>query len=198
MNDIIPRDEVRVDRRSIRQAIVERLRELHLPYGARVFSNRQIPVSIRQLPAVAVYTLREEISIWTESPRRYKRELELVIEILAGVPPPVDGAVDIAQASDGLDDQIDGIVLEIESRLERDQTLSGLVHDVSHKRYEYEPVDQGERRMAFARLIETVVYSTEAGERPESGFPPLRVVQSRLGRPGSPDQALHDVHQINR
>lgn len=197
MDALEPRPEERVDRRAIRAAVVEMILELHGPWGRRVFQNRLIPLATRRLPAVAVYTLREDDEVLTVSPRRYKRTLELVVEILSSARPPADTGVDSAAPSDGLDDEIDGIALEIERRLERDQTLGGLVVDSRALRWEYEPIDQGDPRLAFGRLVWQIEYQTEAGEEPESGFPPLREVQSSLGRPGSPDQALRDVHRID-
>lgn len=187
----------RRDRREIRAAIVERLRGLHLDFGQRVYSNRVRPLWPKGLPTCVVYTLREELEIANVAPRQYERTLEVVIELAAKLPAPVDGSLDVTAAGDGLDDYLDGLVREVEERLERDQTLGGLVQDVYHKRFEFEPVVEGEERFAFARLFESVVYYTPAPERPEAGFDPLRSVESALQVQGSDELLLRDRLVLN-
>lgn len=167
----------RTDRPMIRAEVIKRLRDLDLAFGKRVFANRARALSARRLPACSVYTLREDITEWCQSPRIYERKLELAIEIVAGVRPPASAVNDLAQATDGLDDQLDLLAREVEMRLERDVTLGGLVSDIQHKRVEYDPGEDGEERYGVIVLIEEVTYRTEAAERPEAGFEPLREVQ---------------------
>ncbi len=182
-----PREEPeRRDRREIRAAVVERLRGLHLDFGQRVYQNRIRPLWPKGLPTVVIYTLREEVEVANVAPRQYERTLELVVELCAKLPAPADGSLDVVQTGDGLDDLLDGLAREVEERLERDQTLGGLVQDLQHKRFEFEPVDNGEERFAFARLFESITYYTPAPERPEAGFDPLRSVESSL-QVGGPD-----------
>lgn len=150
--------------------------DLHLDLGHRVFSNRERALAEGALPAAIVYTLRETEEIWQEAPRIYKRKLELVIELAAARKAPADGAKDLDGSGDDLDDYLDGLVLEIEKRFERDPTLGGLVEDLQHVRFEYEPAREGALRIGFARMIEEVEYFTEAPEEPEYGLAPLREI----------------------
>lgn len=185
---VLPGEFDRVDRDTIVEHVVDVLRKMNLLFEERVYANRPRPLNPHPTPKCVVYTLSEDYSIWQESPRVYERKLELVIQISAGIKPLADGAADVAASSDGLPAMMRAMMDPIELRLEHDQTLGGLVADVQHKRYEYEPVESGEMRFAFARLFEQVTYLTEAGERPESGFTPLRTIhlETSAGPPHSP------------
>src|SRR5690606_38176082 len=78
--------------------------------GGRVYNSRVFPV--RDLPAIAVYTLREGSTLATLR-RRTTRILQVVIDIHA-------------QATERVDDDLDAIATEVEKRLEADWQLSGL------------------------------------------------------------------------
>jgi hypothetical protein len=169
-----------VDRRLIRRELVDRLRSMGLPFERRVFANRLRAHWPEKLPACCVYTLREDISVVNAAPRRYEHKLEVSIQILAARPPAAEAVEDVTRRSDGVDDDLDWMAGEVSARLDRDQTLGGLVDDVQHQRVDYAPEREGEERYASLVLTEQVTYYTEAGERPEGGFDPLRVVQIDL------------------
>lgn len=97
-------------RTRIRRRVVELLRGATVA-GQRVWANRFLPLTNRELPAILVYALDESIDpdSRTTAPRELTRRLSLA----------VDGIV--AAGSEGeIDDALDALSLEIETALHRD------------------------------------------------------------------------------
>lgn len=97
-------------RKLIRLALAQHLKRSYLVAAANVFPSRSEPLSKDyELPAMCVYGTRETITLWQESPRQYKRELDLRVEII------VEGT--------GADDQLDDIGHEVEQLIGRSNRL---------------------------------------------------------------------------
>lgn len=91
-------------RTQIRDEVVKLLRGT-APSRMRVFAMRRMPLQAEQLPAILVYTLAEDAAVETMSgPRFLSRDLDLVVE-------------GVAQDNDTLEDTLDSLAVEIESRL---------------------------------------------------------------------------------
>lgn len=97
-------------RKLIRRAAADALMN-HTLAGANVFASRSAPLwEGYELPAICVYGMREVITLEQESPRKYRRELELRIEVAA------TGA--------DADDTLDDIGNQIEQRIGRSNRLT--------------------------------------------------------------------------
>lgn len=167
----------------MRKAICEDLRELRTAMGDRVFANRTKPYWEDGLPGCSVYTLNMDKELVQAAPRRWKRTLELVVEISLSARPPATAPA-VEPASEGVDDPLDQLADVVERYLERERRLGGLVDDVRHKRQTYDAPGQGQERYGFLRLFEEVVWHTDAGDDPEGGLDPLRTVT--LEAPAAP------------
>lgn len=111
-------------RKLIRKAAAAYLKN-RTPAGANVFASRCAPLWDQEdsveLPAICVYSGREAITLFQESPRLYKRELELKVEIGA------NGETDNGEPSsdpDFLDDQLDDIGDAVERVIARSNRLT--------------------------------------------------------------------------
>lgn len=86
-------------RKLIRDKVVSLLSGSIPAVGSRVYSSRSKKLWRESLPAIAVYTRIENISINSTSPLDYKRDIRLVIEIADDSPFDVDDRLDdIAEA----------------------------------------------------------------------------------------------------
>lgn len=72
--------------------------------GAHVFTNRPTPLWQPEIPAICIYTLEEPASLASQSPRVYRREPRLAIELFV-------------QASGNCDDLMDDFSLQVEDIL---------------------------------------------------------------------------------
>lgn len=98
-------------RKTIRHAIANVLLN-NTSAGAHVYASRTRKLSKESLPAILVYTNNEDVEVFNESPREYRRTLTLGIEIAA-------------RADDDLDDTLDDIAQEVERILSENQTPGG-------------------------------------------------------------------------
>lgn len=135
-------------RQEIRDKVVELLTGI-AEVNERVFPNRARRLFEEELPAILVYTKSETGEIGVQAPREYKRTLKLAIEI-------------VAKADEDLDNDLDDIAKEIETRLFRNETLDGLVSDVQYSDTEIEFEPEAQVPVGAARLTFDVEYWTEA------------------------------------
>ena len=68
-------------RQTIREA-VQKILLNETEAGGNVYMNKMIPPQHENLPEIIIYTKDETITMQTNAPREYKRELDLVIEIM--------------------------------------------------------------------------------------------------------------------
>lgn len=117
--------------------------------GSRVYSTRLYRTETANLPCLLIYTKSEPVSVDSLHPRRYERQLELV----------VDG---IASATSNLDDTLDAIGLEVEEALAANQSLDGLAKDTVFTGSEIEFNAEGQQPVGTIRLTFNVFYRTAA------------------------------------
>lgn len=116
-----------VRRKGIRQGVVGILKAansgtgLGNGVGLNIFSSQASPNWKEDLPLVVVYARSETITELNVSPREYRRNLQLVFEVIAEAPEDPNSA-------DGtlLEDLLDDIAEEIETELNRDETVGEL------------------------------------------------------------------------
>lgn len=98
-------------RKQIRKAAIAALQNLATT-GSRVFESRVYPLAKAKLPGLCIYT-PAEASGREESPTESMRDLTLMVHGLAAI-------------SDKLEDELDGIALEVEIALDNEGELAGL------------------------------------------------------------------------
>lgn len=99
----------------VRRAIREKVQAIlkgRTPAGDSVFVSRAIPSDTEYLPVVLIYTTGERVNDFDESPKRYRREMSLLIEcIVAG------------DDDEDLDDKIEILADAVEALIEDDDQL---------------------------------------------------------------------------
>lgn len=117
--------------------------------GANVFASRSAPMwEDYELPAICIYGTRETITLQDESPRKYRRELELRIEVAA------TGA--------DADDQLDDIGNQVEQCIGRSNRLTyakeQTVADILLAGEQLEYRTEGKRTIGALVISYTVTY----------------------------------------
>lgn len=139
-----------------RQVIGAKVRDLLLgktAAGERVYLNRFLTLRNRELPAVLVYPLSEEVdpASATTAPRELTRRLELAI----------DGLV---AAEEAADTAMNALALEIEQALAADPYLAGESGDLILTDTELAVDTVGDRLVGRVALTFEVTYRTMAPE----------------------------------
>lgn len=138
-------------RQQIRERVATTLASSGSSAGSRVYSTRVVSLDETLLPAICVYTMRDEGAVEYEgSPRSYMRTLALVIEAYARV------------ASD-LDDALDSLCVSIEEALAADRFVNNLAFETEYLMTEIlltaiQGTDGGDRQIGVARLTYRVRY----------------------------------------
>src|SRR4051812_43450603 len=101
----------------------------------RVITTQLRPYRSPQLPAIGIYTLKEEVDPASaqSAPRELKRHPRLVLE-----------AVTRLTADSNIDDYLDGWAEEIEKAIAKDDTLGGTASDCWLSETEFEFGMQGD------------------------------------------------------
>ncbi len=133
----------------IRQHVAARLRGVALAGMAdRVQESRELPVNEDELPRILVYTLGEVSEPWSKSPDRLQRDLELVVEIVAG------GIRFLDQYGDGIANVIEHVVMT-------DPGQGGLAVDTWLSSTQVAFAEQQAVDLVLVRLMFTCRYQTE-------------------------------------
>lgn len=171
-------------RHLIRDAVVALLVAMpQTAAGARVFPNRVIPVQHREVPMIAVYTLREDVKPYSDSPRILKRTLELGITI-----------IEARTEDDPVDALVDLIAEQVEAKLRVDRTLGGLCQDVIYNGFDAAFDHKGLELTGGGRLRYQVIYETT---EPEGDLDPAPFEEAHtdfdLAPPDGETEASDDV-----
>jgi hypothetical protein len=137
-----------LQRKAIRQALKDALLN-KTDCGARVYTNRVLPVWNSNLPAILIYTQSETREVYNDAPRLMKSNLHVSIEIIA------DGLSDI-------DDTLDILGSQVEYELNQDHILGDLCEDVIQESCEQTINEQGEKFVGSSVLTYSVPYYAEA------------------------------------
>lgn len=136
-------------RKQIRAAVVTAIKNAATAAGNRVFANRKNPLWETEAPCIAVYTDKESVRVFNESPRQYERKVQLIVSIA------VDPAVNV-------DDQVDDISEEVEAAMAKDETFGGLTAECLLVDTEVEILDEGKELMGYGHLTFEILYYTFA------------------------------------
>jgi hypothetical protein len=139
-----------------RKIIRKKIRELLLNKTKaceRVYTNQASPTWIENLPAIIIYSLSEDITKFNQAPRELKRDLQVVIEIMAsGAEEPNTACHNTAE------DCLDDIAEQVECIMSKSETLDGVCDDNILSSIEFDFVPEGQKPVGSARLIYTVTY----------------------------------------
>ena len=139
------------DRKALRQAAAKALKG-HTDAEDRVYPSRVTTVlgrGDRHLPMLLVYTQDESAAEWNAAPRMYRRDLQLVVEVLE-------------EADSGVDDQLDDIAAQVERAIEMDDTLGGLADHTLLQSSTQGLDDSTHRTLGVHRMIYEVSYIQHA------------------------------------
>jgi len=168
-----------VERRTIRTFFAEALKGRTIA-GENVRANRSDPiVPERELDgqevfaSLLVYALTEAIEVATDSPREYRRTLELAVEVFAQGGPEVD-ATALEDLIDDTADQIECAVDPLIPQLLRvrvpgtDELLSVNPSTSFLERVEVGFDSRGVQLAGAARVVYRIAYSTGVDEREQA------------------------------
>lgn len=171
------------ERKAIRAAAASRIRAAATVAGQRVFASRAINIDPSRLPAVAVYSVEEGVSVFEEAPRRYKRELEVVIEMFSAAPVGVDDELD------DLATAVESVMAEFEPQEELRTVLT---------RVEGPTIDaEGEVPIGAVRLTYVVDYYTYPDAPIEQDAAGVTVIHDLGQKFDEPDQDPTAVDEID-
>jgi len=146
-------------RKKIRKAIQSILKNKTLAEG-RVYTNQSTASWAEDLPIILIYARSEDLDVFNEAPKEWKRTINWAIEVIAKGPedPIEDDGCDL------LEDIIDDIAEKIECELSRDDTLNCTVDEVNLASVEFAYEGDGETPIGSARLIYQTTHYTSAPE----------------------------------
>jgi len=127
--------------------------------GDRVFTNRAKKMWKTEYPAIIIYTKNEPAEIRDASPRKYRKSLSLVIELLLKIDKEDQ---DNKETEDILDDSMDDFCEIIEQRIFANETLNGLVSDTILTNTEMDHGVDGDSEIAGAQLTFECTYDSLA------------------------------------
>lgn len=119
----------------------------------KVYENRIAQWWPEKLPAISIYSRSESSEIWNVAPRKYKRKINISVEI-------------VHVASDDIDDKLDLICDQVEAILNGDDTLQGVCDDVIYQGTQLSIVEDAKELFAVAKLDYEVTYASYHGINP--------------------------------
>lgn len=150
---------------SRRKAIRDQVKELLLgktDVGERVFSNPSNPTWAEELPVILIRSLSESTEKYAEAPREFKRDLQILVEII------VQGQEDGTCPEDCamyVEDKLDQIAFQVDCFLLADDRLGcdvstekAIADNFEPTSAEFDFVSEGEKPIGLARLIYTATY----------------------------------------
>ena len=135
-------------RKAIRDAVVKLLVDAGTDAGADVFPTREVPWRSVELPGIAVYAL-EEASQRPHPQGNLDRQLTLAVHA-------------VVQLSEGVDDALDALSLQIEKAMAADQSLGGTALFSYLSATEIEVDESASQPVGGIRLAYAVRYHTSA------------------------------------
>lgn len=154
------------------------------PAPVKVYNARILPFDAPMLPAIAVYALNEESEKFDEAPRRYKRTVEIVAEV-------------VVQATDVYADIADDLMQQVEQLIAKDVTLNKQLSDGFLHGVRVEMRAEGAQPIIAQGLVIDGVYYTfwpDAADVPLPAFTNFTVTYN-LGN-NQPPGTLPDGNQL--
>jgi len=157
-------------RNQIRDAAVALLRSYFEP-GIKVYSTRVSPYQQKEwnteLPAIAVYTLKDVGKLMDAAPRTYERHVELAVEVLT------EGKA----RAEVIDAGLDNLCRAVEILMLSDDTLGGTCNDLLYASTVMDFGDAGDPNVGVARIFFDAEYlDTQPNAAQAEGLPDLNRV----------------------
>lgn len=105
-------------RKTVREALATMLNG-KTAAGSRVYSNRSRPQSVAKLPAIGIYNVGDNATLFDESPRRYRRQFNIAVDCYVR-----------DTGGDEIDDTLDDLAHEVEQAVFADTTAGDTVSDI--------------------------------------------------------------------
>ena len=139
-----------------RQDIRKKIREILIGKtiaGTRVFTNQAAPTWVEDLPVILIYPRSESAELFNQAPRELKREIQMVIEIVASGSEEPN-----AEDKDTVEDILDEMSTLIECEMARDETLENLADMSILTSTDFDFAGEGAKPIGSARLVYNIVY----------------------------------------
>lgn len=179
-------------RELIRKKVVEILLNKTM-VACNVFASRVAPLISNswqsELPAICVYTMDENATVFTAAPIEYKRIVDVVVEIHAS-------------ADAALDDALDKIARQVETLLLADDTLDGRADNFTYARSRMVIRDDGEDLLGGCRMFfEATYYDRLPDDLFNEGLDDLNTVNTQYSlnnnQPDPADRAKTIIEDLN-
>lgn len=141
-------------KRQIKEAVVKLLKDGNTLACERVSISRSIPSEETTFPLINVYSLSESVERFDEAPKSYRRRMTLLVECLAR-----------GDDDNQLDFQLEQMGGQVETLIEKDETLGGLLNKLELTATDYQQEPDGASPMGLLALR----YSLEFFNTPYNG-----------------------------
>jgi hypothetical protein len=145
-----------MSRKLIRDKIYNILNN-HTDFGTRVFQSRKAPLGKDgecDDGVILVYFEKESSAVFNDSPREYKRVLNLSIAIMKNLDPE-----EIVK----IEDQLEVVSLQVEKIMGKNDDLGGLCSDIVFDGYEFFDNDDAEFKEGAIKLSYSITYYVQTG-----------------------------------
>ena len=143
-----------MDRKYLRKKIQDLLKRSNIDgIGEDVFSMRSIPSDIELLPVALIYPKNENIDRFDESPKRYERILNIMIEVIV-----------TDDDDECLSDSLDDLSMQVEKAIEQDIEIEKCVESIELQSVTYDTAGEGQSPVGSAVLNYQIRYITEPRE----------------------------------
>lgn len=166
-------------RNLIRDAVIAKLKSADI-VGDRVYGNRSRKIFRNECPCILVYTGKENAEIVNESPREYKRSLELAVEVVMATS---------AEADDGIDDQFDALAVAVEKAVFTDETQGGNCDDTILGDTDLDIIDDGEKPIGAGKITFTMPYYEYIPQVDAEELDDLTKANVKIGPPEEQNEA---------
>ena len=140
-----------MDRKYLRKKIQDLLKKSNIDgIGQDVLSMRSVPSSVEHLPIALIYPKNESITRFDESPKRYIRSLNIMIEIIT-----------TDDNDECLSEQLDDLSAAVEKAIEDDIDIEKVVESIELTSVVYDSEGDGQSPVGSAVLNYQIDYVTE-------------------------------------
>ena len=169
-----------MDRKYLRKKIVQVLKDANIVgIGQDVFSQRSVPSDVDSLPIALVYTKTLNADRFDEAPKRYLKDLGVIIEIVTK-----------HDDDEQLADEMDDLSLLVENAIELSESLELEVDDVELKSVINRTESDGQSPIGSSILTFIISYITEPRE--DQTLDDLKTIRTTWQMNGNEDKESVD------
>ena len=143
-------------RRSLKEYLANTLKGKTIAED-KVRVSRAIPNNIEDLPVINIYLKNEDVEVFDESPRRYKRVANFSVE-----------CINVGNTDDEADESVEFMVRQVEDALAIDETLGRQVSDSWLGNVNFQSDFESQSPVAAATLLFNVEYFVEASPKTDA------------------------------